>query len=211
MTRTLLLAMAVLSVAIAVAIGSYTALAGSSPVGDVAGAVIGHDGSDGEDGGAVAEDTAEGDEANVQAEEETGEGAAHVAEVIGDAFGASQEEVLALHEQGIGFGALFKLYALSQATGVSVQDLLASMDADADGGQGYAFGKRFKALTEEQQAVLESGPKNLGQLVSASNHPDEDGDGDAASEALGEAQDKFAAKSSEGHGPPDGVPAHGRN
>src|SRR3989304_4350567 len=46
MTRTLLLAMAVLSGAIAVTIGSYSALAGSSPVGDVAGAVIGHDGAD---------------------------------------------------------------------------------------------------------------------------------------------------------------------
>src|SRR3990172_572408 len=81
------------------------------------------------------------------------------------------------------------------------------------GGQGSAFGKRFKALTEEQRVVLESGPKNLGQLVSASNHPDEDGeaDADAASQALEEAQEKFAAKSSKGNGPPDGVPAHGRN
>jgi hypothetical protein len=213
MTRTLLLAMAVLGVAAAVAIGSYTALAGSSPVGDVAGAVIGHDGSDGEDGEAVAEDAAEGDEASVQADGETGEGAAHVAEVIGDAFGASQEEVLALHEQGIGFGALFKLYALSQATGVSVQDLLAAIATDAEGEFEFAFGKRFNDLTEEQQAVLESGPKNLGQLVSASNHPDEDGeaDADAASQALEKAQAKFAAKSSKGNGPPDGVPAHGRN
>lgn len=213
MTRTLLLAMAVLGVATAVAIGSYTALAGSSPVGDVAGAVIGHDGADDTDGGAVAEDTAEGDEANVQAEEETGEGAAHVAEVIGDAFGASQEEVLALHEQGIGFGALFKLYALAAATGTSVDDLLAAIATDAEGEFEFAFGKRFNDLTEEQQAVLESGPKNLGQLVSASNHPDEDGeaDADAASQALEKAQAKFAAKSSKGNGPPDGVPAHGRN
>ena len=45
MTRTLLLSLAVLGVAIAVTIGSYSALAGSSPVGDVAGAVIGHDGA----------------------------------------------------------------------------------------------------------------------------------------------------------------------
>jgi len=208
MTRTILLSLAVLGVAVALAISSYSALAGSSPVGDVAGAVIGHDGSDGEDGEAVAEDAAEGDEASVQADGETGEGAEHVAEVIGDAFGASQEEVLALHEQGIGFGALFKLYALAQATGVSVQDLLASIGED-----GYAFGKRFKELTEEQQAVLESGPKNLGQLVSASNHPDEDGeaDADAASQALEKAKAKFAASSSKGNGPPDGVPAHGRN
>ena len=209
MTRTILLSLAVLGVAVALAISSYSALAGSSPVGDVAGAVIGHDGSDGEDGEAVAEDAAEGDEASVQADGETGEGAEAVAQAIADAFdGVAQEDVLALHEQGIGFGALFKLYALAQATGVSVQDLLASIGED-----GYAFGKRFKELTEEQQAVLESGPKNLGQLVSASNHPDEDGeaDADAASQALEKAQAKFAAKSSEGNGPPDGVPAHGRN
>ncbi|MDO8611942.1 MAG: hypothetical protein Q7R32_03845 [Dehalococcoidia bacterium] len=211
MTRTLLLAMAVLGVATAVAIGSYTALAGSSPVGDVAGAVIGHDGEDGE---AVAEDAAEGDEASVQADGETGEGAEHIAGLIADAFGAEEAEVLALHEEeGIGFGALFKLYALAAATGTSVDDLLAAIATDAEGEFEFAFGKRFNDLTEEQLAALEEGPKNLGQLVSASNHPDEDGeaDADAASQALEKAQAKFAAKSSEGNGPPDGVPAHGRN
>jgi len=221
MTRTLLLALAVLGVASFVAVGSYSALAGSGPVGDVAGAVIGDDEPDGDDAGTDdaddAEDTddAEGDiddagETSVQADEETGEGAEKVAQAIADAFGATQEEVLALHDQGIGFGALFKLYQLSQATGVSVQDLLTAID---ESGEGYAFGKRFKELTDEQRAVLEGGPKNLGQLVSASNHPDEDGDADAsaASQALEKAQEKFAAKESKGHGPPDGVPAHGRN
>ena len=210
MTRTLLLSLAVLGVAVALAISSYSALAGSSPVGDVAGAVIGHDESDGEDGGAVAEDVAEGDEASIQADGETGEGAEAVAQAIADAFDdVSQEDVLALHEEGIGFGAIFKLYAIAEATGVSVQELLASMDADADGEFEFAFGKRFKDLTEEQRTVLESGPKNLGQLVSASNHPDEDGeaDADAASQALEKAQEK----SSKGNGPPYGVPAHGRN
>ena len=214
MTRTLLLSLAVLGVAVALAISSYSALAGSSAVGDVAGAVIGHDESDGEDGEAVAEHAAEGDEASIQADGETGEGAEAVAQAIADAFDdVSQEDVLALHEEGIGFGAIFKLYLLAAAGGTTVDDLLATMDADADGEFEFAFGKRFKDLTEEQRAVLESGPKNLGQLVSASNHPDEDGeaDADAASQALEEAQEKFAAKSSKGNGPPDGVPAHGRN
>ena len=209
--RTILLALAVLGVATFVAVGSYSALAGSDPVSDLAGAVIGQDAPDGEEDDAVAEDTEADDEADVEAEEETGEGAENVAQVIADAFGASQEEVLALHDDGIGFGALFKLYQLSQATGVSVEDLLASMDAD---GEGYAFGKRFKELTEEQRSVLEDGPKNLGQLVSASHHADEDGepeDAGAASQALEKAQEKFAAKESKGNGPPDGVPAHGRN
>ena len=236
MTRTLLLALAVLGVATAVTIGSYTALAGSDPVGDVAGAVIGDDAPDGDDAGTddaneveddgdaadddgdveddaddAEGDTDDADETSVQADEETGEGAEKVAQAIADAFGASQEEVLALQEQGIGFGALFKLYQLSQATGTPVADLLALID---ESGEGYAFGKRFNELTDEQRAVLEGGPKNLGQLVSASNHPDEDGDAedaDAASQALEKAQEKFAANSSKGHGPPDGVPAHGRN
>jgi hypothetical protein len=223
MTRTLLLALAVLGVATFVAVGSYSALAGSDPVSDVAGAVIGQDAPDGEEDDAVADDADDDegdaddeadeaeDEADVEVEEETGEGAENVAQVIADAFGVSQEEVLALHDEGIGFGALFKLYQLSQATGVSVDDLLASMDAD---GEGYAFGKRFKELTEEQRAVLDDGPKNLGQLVSASHHADEDGESegaDAASQALEKAQEKFASQSSNGHGPPDGVPAHGHN
>jgi len=232
-TRTLLLAMAVLGVATVVAVGSYSALAGSAPVGDVAGAVIGDDGPDGDDAGTddaneveddddaadgagdveddaddAEGDTDDADETSVQADGETGEGAEKVAQAIADAFGASQEEVLALHEQGIGFGALFKLYSLARATGTTVDDLLASIDGD-----GYAFGKRFKELTEEQQAVLDAGPKNLGQLVSASHHPDDDGEAEAsaATQALEKANGKFVANSSHGHGPPAGVPAHGHN
>jgi hypothetical protein len=126
-----------------------------------------------------------------------------VAGVIAGAFGADQGEVLALHEQGIGFGVLFKLYALAQATVTTVDDLLASIDADADGGQGYAFGKRFHDLTDEQQAVLESGLKNLGQLVSASNHED-DADSDeevpAADTGVMKAKGKFAGTAGKGHG-----------
>jgi len=215
MTRTLLLSLAVLGVAAALAVGSYSALAGSNPVGDAADAVVGAHGSDADDNGtddvndvAEDEDEDEGDEANVQGESEAGAGAEQVAQAIADEFGAGQEEVLALHEQGIGFGALFKLYSLARATGTTVDDLLASIDGD-----GYAFGKRFKELTEEQQAVLDAGPKNLGQLVSASHHPDDDGEAEAsaATQALEKANGKFAANSSHGHGPPAGAPAHGHN
>ena len=215
MTRTLLLSLAVLGVAAALAVGSYSALAGSNPVGDAADAVVGAHGSDADDNETddvndVAEDVDEdeGGEANVQGESEAGAGADQVAQAIADEFGAGQEEVLALHEQGIGFGALFKLYALARATGTTVDDLLASIDGD-----GYAFGKRFKELTEEQQAVLDAGPKNLGQLVSASHHPDDDGEAEAsaATQALEKANGKFAANSSHGHGPPAGAPAHGHN
>ena len=41
--------------------------------------------------------------------------------------------------------------------------------------------------------------------------PDGEVEADAATQALEKAQEKFAAKSSKGHGPPDGVPAQGRN
>ena len=222
MNRTLLLSVAVDGTAIALAISSYSALAGSNPIAGVADAVVGTDGSDADDNGTddvndVAEDededaadADEADDANV--ESETGEGAQQVAQVIADEFGATQEEVLALHDDGIGFGALFKLYQLSQATDVGVDELLASIQS-GEGGDGYAFGKWFKSLTEEQQAVLDSGPKNLGELVSASHHPDGEGDAaaDAATQALEKANGKFAANSSHGHGPPAGVPAHGQN
>jgi len=211
MTRTLLLSLAVFAVAAALAVGSYSALAGSNPVGGVADAIVGADGPDADDNGTDDVNDVEGGgegvgDADVQ--EEGDAGAGQVAQAIADEFGVGEEEVLALHEQGIGFGALFKLYALTRATGATVDDLLASIGAD-----GYAFGKRFKALTEEQQAVLESGPKNLGALVSASHHPDGDGEAEAsaATQALEKAQEKFAANSSHGHGPPAGVPSHGHN
>src|SRR3970282_2215227 len=89
MTRTLLLAMAVLGVATAVAIGSYTALAGSSPGGDGAGAVIGHDGADDTDV-ADSDDTdgVDGDEVNAEdGDNDADTGAEHIAGLIRAAFG----------------------------------------------------------------------------------------------------------------------------
>ena len=205
MTRTLLLATAVLGVAVGLALGSYAALAGSGPVSDAAGALIGAGVSEGDDDEAVADDAQEGDDdADVNADGETGQGAEHVAQVIADAFGTTQEEVLAMHDEGIGFGALFKLYALADATNTPVDDLLATMQ-NADGEFEFAFGKQFKALTDEQLAAFDSGPNNLGELVSRSNHTD------GASLGLEEAKEKVAAAGANGHGPPDGVPAHGRN
>src|SRR3990172_8425725 len=172
MTRTLLLSLAVFGVAVALAISSSSALAGSSAVGDVAGVVIGHDESDGEDGGAVAEDIAEGDEASVQADGETGEGAEAVAQAIADAFDdVSQEDVLALHEEGIGFGAIFKLYLLAAAGGTTVEALMSEAEADGE----FAFGERFKELAGEVSALTagEDGmPKNLGGVVSEAKKAD---------------------------------------
>jgi hypothetical protein len=223
--RMLLLSLLVVGAAVALAIGSYSVLAGAGPVTSVASAVIGADDADDVDVlDAVETDDADGDDVDgddVDADDADGgeaKGAQHIAQVIADEFGASQEDVLALHEQGIGFGALFKLYALAAVMeDTTVQDLLVT---DGDGEYEFGFGELRKSLTPEQLADLESGPKNLGQIVSASHGPEDAGPpegagsdvaDDAASAGLEKARDKFAAHESNGHGPPDSVPAHGRN
>lgn len=165
----------------------------------------------GPDEGVTAEN-GEGEEGGDAAEldGEDSEGAEHVAQVIADEFGATQEDVLALHDEGIGFGALFKLYALADAMGMTVDELLASIH-DGEGGDGFAFGKLKNALTEEQMEIFEAGPKNLGKLVSDSHGPDgDDGDGPGAT-GLEQKAEKAAANAQEGHGPPDHAKAHGRD
>ena len=239
MKRTLLLSLLVVGAAVALAIGSYSALAGAGPVTSVAGAVVGSgepddgvvlddaddddddvdaddDADDGDDDGDGAQDDggdgAEGDDDDGDDEGDYGLGTQAVAQAIADEFGARQEDVLALHEEGIGFGAIFKLYALAAAMDTSVEELLATIPTDGDGGYEFGFGELRKALTEDQKAALESGPKNLGQLVSASHRPEDagaDSDG-ATATGLEKAREKFAAHPSNGHGPPENVPAHGR-
>lgn len=231
MRRTLLLSLLVVGAAVALAIGSYSALADAGPVTSVASAVIGAEEPDDGDHGSVMDDADDGDDVDAQDDDgddlegdddgdgHIGEGAQHIAQLIGEEFGASDDDVLALHEQGIGFGAIFKLHALAAAMGTSVDDLLATIPTDGEGGYEFGFGELRKALTEEQQEVLESGPKNLGQLVSASHRPEDAGAAEgagpeaadeAASAGLEKAREKFAAHESSGHGPPDHAPAHGR-
>lgn len=203
MRTTLIFSLLVVGVAVALVISAYSALAGSEPVSSVAGMVVSVDGPD---GGDEVQDV-DGDEDFGQAK-----GARHIAEVMADEFGAGQEDVLALREEGIGFGALFKLYALAAAMDMSVDDLLATLPTDGEGGYEFGFGKLRKALSEDQMAVLEAGAKNLGQLVSASQrteHTGPDLDGPTAA-GLENAREKFAAHASSGHGPPESVPAHGR-
>jgi hypothetical protein len=183
-------------------IGAYSALADSGPASSVPDAVVGTEEPD--NGDAV-----DGDE---DGEAPQAKGARRIAELIEGGFGADEGSVWPLHEGGIGFGALFKLHALAAAMDMSVDDLLATIPTDGDGGYEFGFGKLRKALTEDQLAVYKSGPKNLGQLVSASHRPEHAGpDSDGPSAAgLEKAREKFAAHPSNGHGPPDSVPAHGR-
>jgi hypothetical protein len=149
----------VLGLAVA-AVGSYSALAG--------------DGSVSVQEASVARSQRTNDVANsrssVQQQEvegaEDGQGVDKIAQAIADEFGVSKDEVLARHNEGIGFGALFKLYKLARAKGISVDDLLASIPTNANGEREFGLGQLRKGLTDEQRAAYEAGPKNLGKLVS---------------------------------------------
>lgn len=106
---------------------------------------------------------------NLQEQEQENENPVDMAAIIGDAFDADPAAVTALHAQGIGFGAIFKLYAIADAKGMTVDQLLATVAVDATTGErNFAFGQMKKSLTEGEAAALHDGPKNLGQVVSAS-------------------------------------------
>ena len=186
MWRTLLLSLVVVGTAVAVAVGAVTTLADKGGPGHG----VGHGVASGlqDDGGGdvvEAEDNGNGDD---------GEGAEAVAQAIADTFGVSQEDVLALHDSGVGFGAIFKLFLLAEAGETTVEALVS--DSEADGG--FAFGKRFRELTGEVSALTAGGdgmPRNLGQALS-----------DAKS---GDHVTAFGADDDGDQGPPDHAPAHG--
>ena len=178
MKRTLFLSALVVGVALALAAGSYSVLAGTDAVAGVASAVVGSD--DPDDGDAFTANDVDGDGVDAQNDNgDNGEGARRnalaIAETFGggvtaEATGVSQEDVLALHEEGIGFGALYKLYLLAAANSTSVDALLDTIPTNADGKYQFAFGKMFKEATTEVSALSagEDGvPKNLGQAKKA--------------------------------------------
>lgn len=118
-----------------------------------------------------------------------GNGNENVADALAAAFAVDQESVLALHEAGAGFGLLFHLYTIAETTGMSVEDLL----AEHEGGVG--LGEMRHNLTDEQVLALESlepGVKSSGQLISDQHK----------SQGTG-------LHTSNGHGPPNSVPAGG--
>ena len=180
-----------LLVAAVAAVGSYSAFAGagSMPVTDPS--VAGSQRTEA-DGGASTSVQQEGEAA------EDGKGADKVAQAIADEFGVSKDEVLARHNEGIGFGALFKLYKLARAQGISVDELLATIPTDANGEREFAFGQRRKALADEQRALYESGPKNLGRLVSAKSKKHDEPSVEGATES----GEKPQGRGKKGHVPP---------
>lgn len=205
MRRTLILSLLVVGAAVALAVGSYSALADAGPVTSVAGAVIGADEPDDGDVAGDADDDVDddvdGDDVDAEDEDgDNGEGAQAVAQAIANTFEVSPDEVLALHDGGVGFGAIFKLYLLAVAGDTTVEALQAAVEGDG----GFAFGKLFKENADELAALSagEDGmPKNLGQAVSNSKKSDE-----AVAAVAGAVGDGGG-----GHGPPDHAPAHGRN
>jgi len=120
--------------------------------------------------------------------------------IVGDAlteeFGLEEDAVHDLHEMGIGYGDIFKLEAYALALGVDVETLLAGFEIDPETGE-YIFewGELKKTLTDEQLAILEGLPRNLGQIVSESRRPDHAGEGKP--EWAGEGKPEWA-----GDGPP---------
>ena len=119
------------------------------------------------------------------------------AQVIAEGFGVDPQDVRDLRDQDVGFGVIFKLYALAAVMDdTTVEDLLAPFEG------GTGLGELRKALTEEQLATLELGPKNLGQLVSGKYIPaDPESTGaDVLPKSTGKTK-KLASKS-KGHGGP---------
>jgi hypothetical protein len=100
-----------------------------------------------------------------QPEEEPGKGARRHAAALAEEFGASEDQVLELHKNGLGFGALFKVLQISRPTGQDPAALIASFPP-VDGKKEPGFGDLFAGLTAEQRQSLEDGPKNFGQLKS---------------------------------------------
>jgi hypothetical protein len=143
---------------VVILLGSYSTLAGPAPIVDFA--PTGDDSvqANGSPGGSQSPRARQGKDR---------EDADKVAQAIADEFGVPKEEVLARHGEGIGFGALFKLHKSARVKAIGVDESLATIPVGENGEREFRFGQLRTALTEEQRALYESGPKNLGKLVSA--------------------------------------------
>ena len=121
-----------------------------------------------------------------------------IAQAIAEAFSNEGEEILvgdvfALREEGIGFGALFQLYALAAAMETTVEEVLALRQ------EGMGFGELRNALNPAQLEILEALPKNLGRIVSGVNKAEGTG---ADEVTLETGREKSSNQASRGHGRP---------
>ncbi|KKK92565.1 hypothetical protein LCGC14_2701670, partial [marine sediment metagenome] len=83
---------------------------------------------------------------------------------------------------------------------------LARFDTDGDGEYEFGFGELRNSLTGDQPAALESGPRNLGQLVSAGHHEENGGAGGVTAQGGGQGN---AFGRDHGQGKPQEVPPDG--
>lgn len=111
---------------------------------------------------------------------------------LAGAFGMDAEALAALHEEGLGYGQLFKMSLYAAATGLDFEAILALATIDPETGEAeFSWGTLWADLTDEQRAALGDLPRNLGQVVSeakrhhgrdahrpdhAGGHDDEGGD-----------------------------------
>ena len=102
--------------------------------------------------GAVIEDSAE-----------PGKGQLRHAESVSAVFGIEPDTALALHQDGVGWGALVKLLAIAEVKGVPIEQLLADIEK-VDGEYEFDFGSMRAALTPAQQEELAGMPKGVGHL-----------------------------------------------
>lgn len=88
--------------------------------------------------------------------------------LFAEGFDATEEDLVALQELGLGFGDLFKLNLYATVLGVPVDELIAGATFDEETGEWeFGWGELRQSLTDEQLALLEGLPKNFGQFVSA--------------------------------------------
>lgn len=92
-----------------------------------------------------------------------GKGQLKHSESISAAFEIDPDTALALHQDGVGWGAMVKLLAIAEVTGVSVEQLLADTQK-VDGDYEFDFGAMQAALTPGQQEALAAMPKGMGHL-----------------------------------------------
>lgn len=88
--------------------------------------------------------------------------------LFAEGFDATEDDLAALSDMGLGWGDVFKLNLYATVLGMSIDDLLAGATFDEETGEyDFGWGDLKNGLTEEQLALLEGLPRNFGQFVSA--------------------------------------------
>lgn len=119
------------------------------------------------DAEAVAEAAEDGEDLGRGAELKIQLLAAEFADGVGAAE-TVEADLASLIEAGVGFGDAFRIQLFLKVAGLDDLDefLAAAWDEEA-GEYDFGWGELKKSLTAEQLELLESLPKNLGQIVSA--------------------------------------------